>query len=263
MGNCHMLWELFQLKRNEHKTREQIQSIQERKLQKLLSHAYNHSPYYRKVFEQKGISRESLRTLSLSDCPTMDKETLMEHFDEIVTVPDIKQEELRNFDEETSAGEKLFRGKYHVVHSSGSTGVPRYFVYDTVAWNQMLCGIIRGALWGMSIPQMLKLLAGRPHILYIAATDGRYGGALAIGDGIESLHAKQRFLDVGTPIQEWMQTVREFEPDIIIGYPSAIKILGELLEHEKTEILVKRVITCGEPLHAGLRTFWKRSFGPM
>lgn len=34
MGYCRLLWDLFQLKRNEHKTRGQIQALQEKKLRK-------------------------------------------------------------------------------------------------------------------------------------------------------------------------------------------------------------------------------------
>lgn len=261
MGRCRLLWDLFQLKRNEHKTREQIRTLQDKKLQKLLYYAYDHSTYYRKTFEQRGITREHIDRLPLSAFPTMDKKMLMEHFDEIVTVPDIRQEELRKFDEKTSSDEKLFREKYHVVHSSGSTGVPRYFVYDASAWNQMLLGIIRGALWDMTMPQILKLLSGGLRILYIAATDGRYGGAMAVGDGIDGVGAEQRFLDIKTPLSEWVHTVRDFKPDIIIGYPSAIKILGGLVESSEVSVNVCRVISCGEPLAPGLRSYLEKIFG--
>ena len=289
MGRCRLLWDLFQLKRNEHKTREQIRTLQDKKLRKLLYYAYDHSTYYRKTFEQKGITREHIDRLPLSAFPTMDKKMLMEHFDEIVTVPDIRQEEFRKFDEivspvanhgkfgkaklpeceksvrkaevKTSSDEKLFREKYHVVHSSGSTGVPRYFVYDASAWNQMLLGIIRGALWDMAMPQILKLLSGGLRILYIAATDGRYGGAMAVGDGIDGVGAEQRFLDIKTPLSEWIHCVKEFEPDIIIGYPSAIKILGGLVESSEVSVDVCRVISCGEPLAPGLRNYLEKTFG--
>lgn len=261
MGRCRLLWDLFQLKRNEHKTREQIRTLQDKKLQKLLYYAYDHSTYYRKTFEQRGITREHIDRLPLSAFPTMDKKMLMEHFDEIVTVPDIRQEELRKFDEKTSSDEKLFREKYHVVHSSGSTGVPRYFVYDASAWNQMLLGIIRGALWDMTMPQILKLLSGGLRILYIAATDGRYGGAMAVGDGIDGVGVEQRFLDIKTPLSEWVHTVRDFKPDIIIGYPSAIKILGGLVESSEVSVNVCRVISCGEPLAPGLRSYLEKIFG--
>ena len=42
--------------------------------------------------------------------------------------------------------------------------------------------------WGMSMKSILKLLTEKPRILYIAVTDGRYGGAMAVGDGIKGIH---------------------------------------------------------------------------
>lgn len=47
----------------------------------------------------------------------------------------------------------------------------------------------------VNMPQILKLLAQAPRIAYIAATDGRYGEAMAVGDGIG---AKQMLLDILT-----------------------------------------------------------------
>lgn len=41
MGHCRLLWDLFQLKRNEHKTRKQIQTLQEKRLHKLLRYAFD------------------------------------------------------------------------------------------------------------------------------------------------------------------------------------------------------------------------------
>lgn len=260
MRRLHLLWNLYQLKRNEHKTREQIRILQDKKLRKLLYYAYDHSTYYRESFEQVGITREQIQILPLSAFPTIDKQILIEHFDEIVTKGEIRQKKLRIFDEENAMEQKEFLGKYHVVHSSGSTGVPRYFVYDTPAWNQMLLGIIRGALWDMTMPQILKLLSGGLRILYIAATDGRYGGAMAVGDGIDDVGAKQMFLDIKTPLSEWIHSVKEFKPDMIIGYPSAIKILGELIENNAFSVNVCRVISCGEPLPSGLRSYLEQVF---
>ncbi len=98
----------------------------------------------------------------------------------------------------------------------------------------MLLGMLRAALWDMSMLQILTLLAKRPRIVYIAATDGRYGGAMAVGDGIDGVGAKQIYLDIKTPLKEWIRQIKEFQPNIIIGYPSAIKILAELVEKGKS-----------------------------
>lgn len=259
MNDVKVLIDLYRLKRNGKKSISQMKKIQEKKLRKLLFYAWEHSDYYRRTFMKAGITKEQLSTTPLSGLPTINKKILMEYFDELVTVPDVKQEELRRFDIEKSIEQKTFRN-YHVVHSSGSTGKPGYFIYDETAWNQMLLGIIRGALWGMSMPQIVRLLIGKPRIVYIAATDGRYGGAMAVGDGIDGVGAEQMYLDINTPLAQWVDSIQSFKPNIIIGYPSAIKILGELVESGEVEMDVVRVISCGEPLNSGLRSFLEKVF---
>lgn len=260
MNYLNLLWDLYQLKRNTGKSREEMKRLQEKKLRELLTYAYDHSAYYHRTFEEAGITRKQIPLLPLWAFPVIDKQILMEHFDELVTVSDLKQEELRRFDAQESSKQKKFKDKYHVVHSSGSTGTPGYFVYDEAAWNQMLLGIIRAALWDMTMPQILKLLWKGPRIVYIAATDGRYGGAMAVGDGIEGVHAHQLFLDVKTPLAEWIRQIRDFRPNMVIGYPSAIKILGELAESGEVELDIFRVVSCGEPLGASLRNYLEEVF---
>ena len=260
MNYLKTLTDLYRLKKNMKLSAEKMRSLQNGKLRKLLRFAWEHSSYYRAVFERAGITEEQLDTLPLSCFPTIDKQAFLEHFDELVTVSDLKQENLREFDAGEAADRKPYQGKYHVVHSSGSTGKPGYFVYDEDAWSQMLLGIIRAALWGMSMPQILGLLMKRPRIVYIAATDGRYGGAMAVGDGIDGVGAKQMYLDIKTPVAEWIRQIREFQPNIVIGYPSAIKILAQLMENGEVGLDAERVISCGEPLGTSLRTYLEKIF---
>ena len=260
MNYLKTLTDLYRLKKNMKLSAEKMRSLQNGKLRKLLRFAWEHSAYYRAVFERAGITEEQLDTLPLSCFPTIDKQALLEHFDELVTVPDLKQENLREFDAGEAADRKPYQGKYHVVHSSGSTGKPGYFVYDEDAWRQMLLGIIRAALWGMSMPQILRLLMKRPRIVYIAATDGRYGGAMAVGDGTRGVGASQLYLDIKTPVTEWIRQLKAFRPNIVIGYPSAIKILAQLMENGEVSLDAERVISCGEPLGRSLRTYLENIF---
>ena len=260
MNYLKILKDLYRLKKNVKLSAGRMRSLQEKKLRRLLRLAWEHSAYYRAAFENAGIAKEQLDTLPLSCFPAIDKQALLEHFDELVTVPDLKQEDLRKFDAEEATDRKPYQGKYHVVHSSGSTGKPGYFVYDEDAWNQMLLGIIRAALWDMSMPRILRLLMKRPKIVYIAATDGRYGGAMAVGDGIDGVGAEQMYLDIKTPVAEWIRQIREFQPNIVIGYPSAIKILAQLMENGEVGLDAERVISCGEPLGTNLRTYLEKIF---
>jgi len=255
------LKELWKLKRNEKKSVFEVQRLQQQELSKLLHYVWNHSAYYRKQFEAAGITQDSLDTTPLSAFPAMDKQQLLAHFDELITVHDVTQEDIRRFDAEQEVSRTPFHDKYHVIHSSGSTGKPGYFLYDENAWQKMLVGIIRGALWNMSMFQIIKLLMKGPRIAYIAATDGRYGGAMAVGDGIDGIGGKQIYLDINLPLNQWVSKIREFQPNIIIGYPSAIKILAGLVEHGEVNGKFLRIISCGEPMDNCLRKYLEQVFG--
>lgn len=260
MNYFRLLLRLYVLKRNTQKTVNQIKNLQQKKLRKILKFAYINSEYYHKTFSNKGINLNNIKTFPIGEFPTIDKSVLIKNFDSIVTSKELCQEELRNFDCAENKDKKIFKDKYHIVHSSGSTGKPAYFVYDDKAWEYMLLGVIRAALWNMSMPQILKYLFKGPRIMYVAATDGRYGGAMAVGDGIEGVKGNQLFLDINTPLNEWISRTQEFKPDMIVGYPSAIKILGELVENGQLSVNVFRVISCGEPLNINLRRYFERVF---
>lgn len=260
MNMAETLWQLYQMKRNVRKSKSEMKTLQERKLRRMLRYAYNHSPYYRRSFQEAGIISQDLDTLPLSCFPTIDKKTLLSHFDEVVTVSDLTQDSIRAFDESGTVNRKPYLGKYHIVHSSGSTGKPGYFAYDETAWAYMLLGITRAALWDMSMGEIIRLLLSRPRVVYIAATDGRYGGAMAVGDGIDGVGARQMYLDINSPLKEWVSRLRTFKPNIVIGYPSAVKILGGLVADGKLSLDVLRVISCGEPLGASQRNYFESVF---
>lgn len=239
---------------------QKMQALQNKKLRKMLHYVWKNSAFYRDTFEKANIKEEDLDALPMSCFPVLDKKTLFEHFDELITAKDITQEKIRRFDEKEHPDRKPYRNQYHIVHSSGSTGIPSYFLYDEEAWSQMLTGIIRAALWNMSMLEIVKLLWKKPRIVYIAATDGRYGGAMAVGDGIDGLGASQMYLDIKEPLEEWIPKVRAFKPNFIIGYPSAIKVLADLVENHQMELHITRVVSCGEPLGISLRRYLEQAF---
>lgn len=260
MKILNLLFDLYKLKKNTNKTKNEIKEIQNKKLRKILKYAYENSEFYYKSFSENGITAEQIDSLPISSFPTIDKSVFIENFDKLVTIKGLSQDEIRKFDNTENKNSKLFKNKYHIVHSSGSTGKPVYFLYDDYAWDYMLIGMIRAALWDMSIFQILKYILTEPKILYAAATDGRYGGAMAVGDGIKGIKGKQLFLDINTPLNQWIDKIKNFKPNTIVGYPSAIKILGELAEKGQIDINVFRVVSCGEPLNNNLRKYFEKVF---
>lgn len=255
-----MIASFLRLRKNEKRTTEYIKTYQRKRLNALLHHAWTNSVYYRNAFEAAGLSEGDLDTCDIGALPVMDKSTLMENFDEVITTREFDQKYLREFDAAHETNERL-PGGVHIVHSSGSTGEAQFFLYDAKAWNEMLAGIVRGALWGMTIPEIIKLLAGGIRILYIAAVDGRYGGVMATCEGVLGLGGKYKTLDINKPLSEWKKTIEEYDPNVVIAYPSALKILAELVESGKVHCTLKRIITCGEPLSEPLRNYTEGIFG--
>lgn len=261
MRYASMIRGLFALRHAARLPREALDAMREERLRAVLSHAYARSPYYRRTFSEAGLGAGDIATAPLEAFPITDKAAIMEHFDEAVVAQGVTRDALIAFDEGERDASALFKGSYHVVHSSGSTGKPGYFLYDEAAWSRMLLGIVRGALWGMTNGELARLLVQRPRVLYVAATDGRYGGVMAVSGGVGHLRMEQLSLDVNTPLDRWAEAVRAFDPAVVIGYPSAVKLLAELVEDGALEADIRRVVSCGEPLGAGLRAFFERTFG--
>ena len=63
MNYLKTLTELYKLKRNVKLSKEEMRSLQNRKLRKLLRFAWEHSSYYRMTFENAGITEEQLDEL--------------------------------------------------------------------------------------------------------------------------------------------------------------------------------------------------------
>ena len=106
MNYLKILKDLYRLKKNVKLSAGKMRSLQEKKLRRILRFAWEHSAYYRAAFENAGIAKEQLDTLPLSCFPAIDKQALLEHFDELVTVPDLNQEDLRKFDAEEATDRK-------------------------------------------------------------------------------------------------------------------------------------------------------------
>lgn len=148
MGYIRLLWDLYRLKKNVTKNEEQMKKLRDKKLRKLLHYAYENSAYYHRTFAAAGISEENIDSLPLKKFPAIDKETFMQNYDELVTDAMVRQEAPRKFDESPASKSEDYLGRYHVIHSSGSTGIPRYFVYDDKAWGRIFARHYQRGLMG-------------------------------------------------------------------------------------------------------------------
>src|SRR5258707_1140250 len=103
-----------QLKLGANKPAEHIQRLGRERLEQIVAHARTHSRFWRDKLS--GVSENSF---ALSDLPTCNKSELMDHFDETVTVDDVRRGELAGFMEDVSNVGKFFHDKYAVSRTSG------------------------------------------------------------------------------------------------------------------------------------------------
>lgn len=80
MNAIKMIWDLWNLKRNEKKSSMEILALQDKKLKQLLHYAYEHSAYYRNSFEHAGITAEAIDETPLSAFPVTICQGLFHHF---------------------------------------------------------------------------------------------------------------------------------------------------------------------------------------
>jgi phenylacetate-coenzyme A ligase PaaK-like adenylate-forming protein len=99
------------------KGREGITRISERRLRRLVRYTMQHSPFYAKLY--KGINPDTFR---LRDLPPINKQTLMENFDDIITEPGLKLRDIETWISEEKPLDVTLNNRYKVFKTSGSSG---------------------------------------------------------------------------------------------------------------------------------------------
>ena len=114
-GTCATKW-LRQIEEMNTWSPEQVQAWQEEKLHALMEHVYNHTKYYRRIMDERGLKPGDIRAAEdLKKLPIINKEIAYAHFDEIV--PDNLASILHR------------KGK-----TGGTTGQPMYYYCDENTW---------------------------------------------------------------------------------------------------------------------------------
>ncbi len=249
------LWTLFRTRlehvRNSRLTRRELEARQILKFRRLVAHANRSSPYYRELIASRGICVESC---SPSDFPILTKTDLMTHFDRISTASVVTRNSIADFLSTSKNPEDLFRQRYIVVHTSGTSGEVGYFVYSREDW-------ARGVTQALKInPFSLR----KRRLAFFGATDGHFTGvSFAVTSRwslLRNLYEVETY-SINSPLGSVIEGLNAFKPDILMGYPSALTILAEQQNREQLRISPRYCQCSGEPLRAGDRAIIEATFG--
>ena len=221
-------------------SREELAAYQAEVLSRLLDHAYENVPYYRRVFDDRGLVPADIRTPGdLTLLPFLTKEIVQ------ANIADLKA---RNYPETA----------FEYVRTSGSTGTPMGFYYER--------GASRAKEWAFMKTQWDRVgyrftdrcVVLRGHVVN-PAPDGTYWKKALFGRWlIMSSHCMTE-----ETLPAYVDRIRRFRPRFIHAYPSTAVILARYMrEHDVAPFPTVKAVLCGsENLYPWQRSLLAEAFG--
>ncbi len=236
--------------RNRFRTPEQLRAHNLARFQQWLQWAVERSPYYADVCRKGRIDPAKARP---EDLPILTKRDLIENFDRICTSQRVHREAVAAFLARSRDPRELFHDRYHVVHSSGTSGEVCFVVYNRREWMHGTANFMRVVLPGL----------GR-KVAFVGATNGHFAAvALATAPtapGIGLLYRIRAF-HVNLPTPEIVRAIDAYRPRVLVGYAGALRILAEAKRRGELKIRPRLVVSSGEVLLPQDRVFLKETFG--
>lgn len=213
-----------------------IHSYQDARLRRIITHAADHVPYYRRLFKDIGLDvtrfkgREDMHKI-----PLLDKETLRRHQDEFIA-------------------DNAERFGIHWDSTSGSTGKPLHLIVDNRTKAHKLAAVIRSYRWAGYFPWKKAFsiqsyqLDGPDHLFK------HYKGV-----NLWRFDAKRLTRESALKIVKMINRIR---PKIFIGYPFSLLMIARFAAEEGVSIRpVPSIVTAGETLSPQRRQFLESHFG--
>lgn len=201
-------------------TREQLAAHQRERLGEIVRHAVAHSAVYRERYAGIDVSGD----VDLAALPPVRKDELMERFDDWVTDPALRRDEV---DAHAAAlhGDAHHLGRYRVMATGGTTGRRGLFVFSDDEWFELGGLMLRGLRAHGLTPKLPRrrvatVLAPSPaHMTWRVAASMDFG-----------LYRSLR-LPVTRPLPEVVEALNAFRQEYLATYPS----FGALLADEQLE----------------------------
>lgn len=233
---CFILSFYYQRYRSQHffkLSNDEKEKYRKKALNKIVSYAKSHSSFYQELY--RGIKSNA----SIEDFPIISKQDIVSHFDELITSKEIKKESLKEYFAEPFDFNKRYQNKYLAFHTSGSSGNPVY-----VVWGEEVFGISLSNYY-FRIKSVVGLETTKKiRVAYIGITDDYVGGNSWVY-GMKGF-ADIKILSVFSPIEEMIEQLNSFYPEIIFTKPSLLGELAKMKRDGKLKISPKDVIFAGE-----------------
>jgi phenylacetate-CoA ligase len=221
-------------------TVEQLTARQQVRLRQMLEHAYENCDYYRTVFRECGLSRNSPDPARIGALPLLTKEIIRAKLPSLIA---------RNV-----PPDRLIHAR-----TGGSTGLPMTFVRDKE------CIYLRKAQ-ELYFDKWMGYRLGDKAALFVAASHhdsfgDRWKAAVRNATCERMLrfdphHITDDYMDA------FVHEYREFAPSIVKCFPNSLGVFAEFVNRRGVRLPKVRAISCtGENLYAQQRRLFSDTFG--
>ena len=219
---------LREFRHYDHISRDELVSIQNEKLKKLVRHCYDKVPYYTKVFKRLGIKPEEINCAKdLARLPVLTKQIIRDNYDDLFPI-----------DVDTK---RVIR-----CSTGGSTGTPLSFCKDAKEWSGQKAATLRAWEWyGLNLGDRIFSLGGNsivkkkkhlsPKNLYdtVIMRNYKHSSADVTDDGMQSHY----------------DSLMRLKPKAIRGYGSSLYIFARFIERNNLPVCpIHVILTTGEVL---------------
>jgi len=229
---------LDELLRNQTLSRTQLQHKQQQDISAIILHAYNNTPYYHEKYAPFiGMNAQEFVADNL---PILHKDEVVQHKDEMLA---------RDIDRQTLS----------LGNTGGSTGKPVSFYYDQHKHALMRAGMIRSYMWSGWKPgqKILNFWGARQDISHGSSLSKKYQDYIAAEKTISAYEYTE------TQLNEWMQTIRRWQPALLQGYASILAELARYIINNRISMpkSILGIYSTAEVLYDWQRELMEQAFG--
>ncbi len=247
-----------ELRKNASMTRAELEAFKLQKFRSLVQYIEPRSSLYAGIIRERNIDPAACVP---ADFPVLTKEVFVDNFDAIVTDRRITKRVVKDFLSRSTDPNNLLFDEYHVLHTSGSSGQIGYFVFSERDW---AAGIAQQARAAQSRQRSMRHGFGKLRLAYFGAIGGHFGGVSIVrmlNRGLLRHFVSLSLNDVNDPLPNVIARLNAFQPNTLVGYTTALKILAAKQVAGELDIAPVFLSTGGEPQSEADRELFKKTWG--
>ncbi|MDA4136672.1 MAG: hypothetical protein OK449_06725 [Thaumarchaeota archaeon] len=244
---CNELW------RTQWARPEELRRLQEQRLREVVSHAYNNVPLYREKFDARGVKPGDIRSL-----------------DDLGKLPFTTKQEVMGGIPHRSIARGFDLRDCIRASTSGTSGGPMPVYYDKRFWDYCQAAWIFRKQWAIGVEPWRKVMIVEydappkrgPDRSGEKAGQARKSPAReSLGPMVRLLRGRRRGVTLFDNADQVLDYTLRFDPKLIRGAPSYLRLLAEAMADRGVEGLAGRVIrTEGELTDDETRRYLESSF---